>query len=400
MENQGIVDNSSEIDFRSSFKFVGFWKRFLAVIIDSGILFGITIVFQSMFNSGSIISFFEANSLEQFEKISKSSNSNLSGLISLIVGLFYYIIFWVNYDGATPGKRLLAIKIIKEDGTKVSYATAIIRYLGNLVSGFVFGLGYLWVVLDKKKQSWHDKIANTYVIQTLEKPKTILAIFLSVLIIFFWCLYFGAVAYKGIVLTQNKLKEVEKTSYSGVSYKQSLQSMKPKTKDHYDRSQLLFEQMRQNANNPEKVTALNDKNIQELKKAIEIEPNNPLLWIALSNAFTWVSSEGSLNDGLEAAKKAEQLDPDNVLYINHVGDFLIRIERYEDAILQLNKTLRITDKSGYANLSLGIAYKKLKITESAKNHFRRAIDIFTQENSNGSYDQEILQAQKELAEIQ
>jgi uncharacterized RDD family membrane protein YckC len=32
-----------------------------------------------------------------------------------------------------------------------------------------FGLGYFWVAFDKKKQSFHDKLANTLVIQ----PKVI-----------------------------------------------------------------------------------------------------------------------------------------------------------------------------------------------------------------------------------
>ena len=83
--------------------------------------------------------------------------------------------------------------------------------------------------------------------------------------------------------------------------------MKPETKVLYDASQLLFKQMRENGTDPEKVKKLNDENISTLKKALEIEPNNPQLWFDLGNTYTWLSTTGTLQDGLKAYAKAEDL---------------------------------------------------------------------------------------------
>jgi uncharacterized RDD family membrane protein YckC len=37
--------------------------------------------------------------------------------------------------------------------------------VGKTISGAVFLLGYLWILFDRERQGWHDKLANTYVVQ-------------------------------------------------------------------------------------------------------------------------------------------------------------------------------------------------------------------------------------------
>ena len=39
------------------------------------------------------------------------------------------------------------------------------RYLVRLVSTFVCGLGYLWMLWDSKKQTWHDKVITTIMVK-------------------------------------------------------------------------------------------------------------------------------------------------------------------------------------------------------------------------------------------
>lgn len=68
-------------------------------------------------------------------------------------------------------------------------------------------------------------------------------------------------------------------------------------------------------------------------------------------------------------------------------------------MLHFQKTLRLTDKSGFANLSVARAYANLKIYDSAREHYQKAIEIFTSENQSGSYDSYILQARKELSNL-
>ena len=50
------------------------------------------------------------------------------------------------------------------DGRAIDWPTAIVRALGSFLSAIVVGLGFIWVVFDPERQSWHDKIAGTVVV--------------------------------------------------------------------------------------------------------------------------------------------------------------------------------------------------------------------------------------------
>jgi len=43
------------------------------------------------------------------------------------------------------------------------------EWIGRWLSGLLFGLGYLWILLDKDRQAWHDKLASTYVVERREQ---------------------------------------------------------------------------------------------------------------------------------------------------------------------------------------------------------------------------------------
>lgn len=395
-ENQALNKISSE-----KVQYAGFWRRFLAYFIDSFIMFILSLTLQRCFGRDPFIAF-KVKSLEELQQMQTSAYGTITTLIGLAFGLVYSLIFWVNYEGATPGKRLLAIKITKDDGAKITYAVSFIRWLSNFISAFALGLGYLWVLWDKRKQAWHDKIAKTVVIKTGEKPRTFLVIVLSLISILFSLVYISASLYKGFMLSWQgggEKREVKQALRKMGTRESWIEEMSPEIKVHWQRSQELFQQMKENANDPEKVRQLNDENIKELKAILELEPDNHQVWAELGAAYTWVSSEGTLEDCLAAYKKAEELESNNVIYINNVGDMLIRMERYEEAVLQFQKTLRLTDRSGYANFSLGTTYKALGIYDSAREHFQKAIEIFEGENKEGKYDDEILRAKKEISSL-
>ncbi len=82
---------------------------------------------------------------------------------SLSIG---YAVFFTGYCGQTPGKMALRIKVIRTDGSQISYGRSALReVLGKFISGILFGIGYLMVIFDSQKQGLHDKIADTYVIK-------------------------------------------------------------------------------------------------------------------------------------------------------------------------------------------------------------------------------------------
>ena len=117
--------------------YASFWRRFAGSFID-GLIIGV--LPGMVFRTG-----------------------NANG-ISFLIGLGYSVWMLGTY-GQTVGMMILKIKILKENGSKVSYQDAILRYFAAILSAIVLFLGYLWMIWDSKKQTWHDHIAKTVVVK-------------------------------------------------------------------------------------------------------------------------------------------------------------------------------------------------------------------------------------------
>lgn len=90
--------------------------------------------------------------------------SDLSYYLSWFIEGAYHVYFWTK-TGQTPGKKLLGLKVISSDGSLIGWRKACLRLLGYYLNLLACGLGFLWILGDKQKQGWHDKIAGTYVIK-------------------------------------------------------------------------------------------------------------------------------------------------------------------------------------------------------------------------------------------
>ncbi len=79
--------------------------------------------------------------------------------------LFFLIGVCWHFWGATPGKMIARIKIVDaKTEQKISDMQIILRLGGYMMSATFFLLGFLWIGIDKRKQGWHDKFADTVVI--------------------------------------------------------------------------------------------------------------------------------------------------------------------------------------------------------------------------------------------
>lgn len=79
-------------------------------------------------------------------------------------GAIYLTVFLTWWNGQTPGKRLLGIRVRQLDGTPLSWWESFER-AGGYAAGFATGLlGFAQVVWDPNRQAIHDKIAETVVV--------------------------------------------------------------------------------------------------------------------------------------------------------------------------------------------------------------------------------------------
>ena len=98
-------------------------------------------------------------------------NRTLGYVVGLLLGLAYLTYFEGSPSGQTVGKKAMGIRVIDfRTGGSIGYGRAFIRWIGRYVSAIPCLLGYLWMLWDKEKQTWHDKMANDVVVPTSAYP--------------------------------------------------------------------------------------------------------------------------------------------------------------------------------------------------------------------------------------
>jgi uncharacterized RDD family membrane protein YckC len=85
-------------------------------------------------------------------------------LLALVLGAAVYG-FWVG-RGQTPGMRVAHVKIVDSStGHPIGTGRAVGRYFARIISFIPCLLGFFWMLWDKNKQTWHDKMVRSYAIK-------------------------------------------------------------------------------------------------------------------------------------------------------------------------------------------------------------------------------------------
>lgn len=84
--------------------------------------------------------------------------------LGFLVALAYFAGMWA-WKGTTVGGIVLNLKVVRLDNQPVTFPVALVRGLAAAFSVVVLFLGFLWMIWDRDKQTWHDKIAGTVVIR-------------------------------------------------------------------------------------------------------------------------------------------------------------------------------------------------------------------------------------------
>lgn len=87
----------------------------------------------------------------------------LSTLLFMILFAFFAK-FW-THNGQTLGMQVWGLRIQNTDGSAISLWQALLRFVVAIGSWLCLGLGFLWVLWDKKKRSWHDIYSDSRVVQ-------------------------------------------------------------------------------------------------------------------------------------------------------------------------------------------------------------------------------------------
>ncbi|HEY6400578.1 MAG TPA: RDD family protein [Blastocatellia bacterium] len=88
------------------------------------------------------------------------------GYLATAVVIYFNYVHLYTRRGQSFGKRFIGVRVARTDGRPIDYQTAVLRHIiGYPLSILFFGLGIVWMLWDRRRQGWHDKLARTIVVK-------------------------------------------------------------------------------------------------------------------------------------------------------------------------------------------------------------------------------------------
>lgn len=151
------IDTPENVAF--GYEIVGIGSRFLAALLDTliilvlqGVSLGVVAVILGVITNGDT---------------STSWVLAIFSLVSFLLLWGYYIFFEMLWNGQTPGKRTVGLRVIRADGTPITLSESIIRNLVRLVDfmPFLYTIGVIAMFIDGRSRRLGDMAGGTVVVR-------------------------------------------------------------------------------------------------------------------------------------------------------------------------------------------------------------------------------------------
>jgi uncharacterized RDD family membrane protein YckC len=141
------------------YQVAGIGSRFLATLVDTLLILILQIVVIMVL----------LLVLSAFDLLGESITAWVFAVLGIVGFIFfwgYYIFFEMLWNGQTPGKRWVGLRVIRADGTPITLSESFIRNLTRLVDFLpaAYGLGIISMFLDKQSRRLGDLAAGTLVV--------------------------------------------------------------------------------------------------------------------------------------------------------------------------------------------------------------------------------------------
>ena len=130
--------------------YAGFWRRLLAVVLDTLVLWIPVYVFRWMIDE---------------ERWNPWVFHFVDWCQMTVIWTIYYGILESSKHQGTVGKMVLRLKVTDVEGGRISFLRACGRYLAQWLSLLPVGIGFMMIGWTRKKQGIHDMVCGCLVIR-------------------------------------------------------------------------------------------------------------------------------------------------------------------------------------------------------------------------------------------
>ncbi|MBB6341574.1 putative RDD family membrane protein YckC [Pseudomonas fluvialis] len=148
---------------QGDFPTAGLIRRLAALFYDFllsvALLMVVTLIYK-----GIQMSIIGEERLRQLSDAGALDGDPLLSTILVMVLFGFFAKFW-THNGQTLGMQVWGLRIQNADGSAISLWQALLRFVVSVGSWLCGGLGYLWLLWDKEKRTWHDIYSESQVVQ-------------------------------------------------------------------------------------------------------------------------------------------------------------------------------------------------------------------------------------------
>ncbi len=160
MDDNFVIDTPENVEF--SYQVAGIGSRFLAALVDSSII-GVAMV-AAQFSLAALFSTPWGAAL-----MDRLGGWGVAVYVLVTFAIFwgYYIVFEMAWNGQTPGKRWIGLRVIKVNGYPISLVDSTIRNLVRVVDFLpaYYGLGVITMFANAEARRLGDFTAGTVVVK-------------------------------------------------------------------------------------------------------------------------------------------------------------------------------------------------------------------------------------------
>ena len=154
MDNRYTIDTPENIEF--GYDIAGIGSRFLAAMIDT-FLIGVA----------EVIILLVVGLAVQSLSLAESILTAAGALLGFVVLWGYYVAFELAWNGQSPGKRVLGLRVVRDGGRPITIIASVIRNLIRIIDflPFLYGIGVVAMVADRRSRRLGDLAAGVLVVR-------------------------------------------------------------------------------------------------------------------------------------------------------------------------------------------------------------------------------------------
>lgn len=144
-------------------------RRLAALFYDSLLCLALMMVVTLIYQQGILRLVYGSEELLALSEAGALDHDPLLASLLLLSLFAFFAKFWCH-NGQTLGMQVWGLRIQNADGRAIDLWQALLRFVVAIGSWLFVGLGFIWMLFDKQKRTWHDIYSDSHMVQL---PKNI-----------------------------------------------------------------------------------------------------------------------------------------------------------------------------------------------------------------------------------